>query len=317
MEQCTYAARTILESSSTLGSPTQVAYSPAFPGSIILHWTIARALISKERWNSCRKQAPTWKILNTMTRIAGRQTIRLFKKQARTGYMVLPPPTESDGVACYQHQGYQNTHKRRTSSDRYDGWRTFIQEMMGQRVWHPNDEEYQQMGFGGHAMCVIGYDDRVEGGAFQIMNSWGPEWGRTVLLMFYHHHHRYADFAEFVREARLDPLPKRALHLTWLFNTTSGCGIGNKTEYSFAVKRRQCIQNDQSHTEGKQVQNRIEECGRMLCIHIYPWCTGKEFCAVSLQTDPLTLLLVSSAIAFSRGKNRSRPTASVTKNIWP
>ena len=41
------------------------------------------------------------------------------------------------------------------------------------------------MGFGGHAMCVIGYDDRrvkyangeTYTGAFQIMNSWGPEWG--------------------------------------------------------------------------------------------------------------------------------------------
>ena len=28
-------------------------------------------------------------------------------------------------------------------------------------------------------MCVIGYDDYKEGGAFQIMNSWGPEWGKN------------------------------------------------------------------------------------------------------------------------------------------
>ncbi|MDB9882893.1 hypothetical protein OAD66_07145 [Bacteroidia bacterium] len=32
-------------------------------------------------------------------------------------------------------------------------------------------------GFGGHAICVIGYDDYKAGGAFQIMNSWGSEWG--------------------------------------------------------------------------------------------------------------------------------------------
>lgn len=30
---------------------------------------------------------------------------------------------------------------------------------------------------GGHAMAVVGYDDGVLGGAFQIMNSWGTEWG--------------------------------------------------------------------------------------------------------------------------------------------
>ena len=30
---------------------------------------------------------------------------------------------------------------------------------------------------GGHAICVIGYDDNKYGGAFEIINSWGPEWG--------------------------------------------------------------------------------------------------------------------------------------------
>ena len=63
----------------------------------------------------------------------------------------------------------------------------------------------QQMGFGGHAMCVIGYDDRLEGGAFQIMNSWGSDWGQNGIAWV-----RYGDFKEFVREAYgVDPLPKR------------------------------------------------------------------------------------------------------------
>jgi len=30
---------------------------------------------------------------------------------------------------------------------------------------------------GGHAMCVIGYDDNKSGGAFEVMNSWGDDWG--------------------------------------------------------------------------------------------------------------------------------------------
>jgi len=29
----------------------------------------------------------------------------------------------------------------------------------------------------GHALCVIGYDDKKYGGAFEVMNSWGEEWG--------------------------------------------------------------------------------------------------------------------------------------------
>ena len=30
---------------------------------------------------------------------------------------------------------------------------------------------------GYHAMCVIGYDDNKNGGSFQLMNSWGTNWG--------------------------------------------------------------------------------------------------------------------------------------------
>jgi hypothetical protein len=28
-----------------------------------------------------------------------------------------------------------------------------------------------------HAMCIIGYDDKVGGGSFEVMNSWGANWG--------------------------------------------------------------------------------------------------------------------------------------------
>lgn len=30
---------------------------------------------------------------------------------------------------------------------------------------------------GAHAMCIVGYDDQVAGGAFEVLNSWGTEWG--------------------------------------------------------------------------------------------------------------------------------------------
>jgi C1A family cysteine protease len=95
---------------------------------------------------------------------------------------------------------------------------SFMQEMLGQQVWQPTQSDYNQMGFGGHAMCVIGYDDRLAGGAFQIMNSWGPEWGENGIAWV-----RYADFKEFVREAYgLDPLPKQGAALNQPFD----CEIG-------------------------------------------------------------------------------------------
>ena len=93
---------------------------------------------------------------------------------------------------------------------------SFMQNMMGKDIWAPSDEDRSQAGFGGHAMCVIGYDDRKQ--AFQLMNSWGPEWGNNGVAWV-----RYGDFKEFVREAYgIDPMPKRGAAL----NINFECNIG-------------------------------------------------------------------------------------------
>lgn len=75
---------------------------------------------------------------------------------------------------------------------------SFMQDMMGKDKWIPTREDYDQNGFGGHCMCVIGYDDFKFGdeGGFQIMNSWGPEWGDKGIAWV-----RYKDFEYFNKEA--------------------------------------------------------------------------------------------------------------------
>ncbi len=73
---------------------------------------------------------------------------------------------------------------------------TFMSRMVGQKVWRPTQKDYTQRGFSGHAMTVIGYDDNLEGGAFQIMNSWGEKWGDRGFGWV-----RYRDFETFVKEA--------------------------------------------------------------------------------------------------------------------
>ncbi len=80
---------------------------------------------------------------------------------------------------------------------------SFMQDMMGQDRWLPTQGDYGMQGFGGHAMCVIGYDDykfddlyKAGMGGFQIMNSWGPEWGKNGLAWV-----SYDDFAHFTKEA--------------------------------------------------------------------------------------------------------------------
>jgi len=73
---------------------------------------------------------------------------------------------------------------------------TFMERMRGRDVWSPTQGDYNMRGFGGHAMCVVGYDDYKDGGAFQIMNSWGPEWGKNGVGWV-----RYKDFEYFNKEA--------------------------------------------------------------------------------------------------------------------
>jgi hypothetical protein len=81
---------------------------------------------------------------------------------------------------------------------------SYMNSMMGQDVWNPTGDDRSLMGFGGHAQCVVGYDDRKYGGAFLIMNSWGPSWGNNGFAWV-----RYPDFRYFVREAYgLEPMER-------------------------------------------------------------------------------------------------------------
>ncbi len=61
-------------------------------------------------------------------------------------------------------------------------------------VWKPT--ESSSLSYGGHAMCVIGYDDTKYGGAFEIMNSWGTDWGNGGFIWV-----SYDNFNDFVKYA--------------------------------------------------------------------------------------------------------------------
>ena len=56
--------------------------------------------------------------------------------------------------------------------------------------WQPTIGDQQP--FGGHALVVVGFDDSR--GAFELMNSWGKEWGKDGFIWV-----RYADFANYCR----------------------------------------------------------------------------------------------------------------------
>ena len=58
--------------------------------------------------------------------------------------------------------------------------------------WQPTEDFNGK--FGGHAMCVIGYNDAQYGGAFEVMNSWGSNWGNQGFIWI-----KYDDFANFTK----------------------------------------------------------------------------------------------------------------------
>lgn len=57
---------------------------------------------------------------------------------------------------------------------------------------------------GGHAMCIIGFDDDKYGGSFELVNSWGSSWGNDGFMWV-----RYADFAKYTRYA-FEMIPMKA-----------------------------------------------------------------------------------------------------------
>ncbi|MDH5604610.1 MAG: DUF4384 domain-containing protein [Cyclobacteriaceae bacterium] len=58
--------------------------------------------------------------------------------------------------------------------------------------WTPKEVKVEDTG--GHALCVVGYDDKKYGGAFQVVNSWGKSWGNGGFTWIGYNH-----FAEFVK----------------------------------------------------------------------------------------------------------------------
>lgn len=215
-----YAAQTILTSASRGTNPTQQAFSPAYmynqiglqgcQGSYILR---AMELMKNKGgvpFNSfpyneqdCSTNPPS-----SLNPIAAQNKIHGFNRLTST--------EDPQGINIRAIKEHLSKDAPVVIGMMVGG--SFMEGMIGKKLWQPTNSDYQQMGFGGHAMTVIGFDDKLAGGSFQIMNSWGPEWGENGIGWV-----RYADFKEFVREAYgIDPLPKQGAALNQPFD----CSIG-------------------------------------------------------------------------------------------
>lgn len=194
-----YAARTIVQAQATKQDPNGTAFSPSF-------------LYNQIKLGNDCQGAYIYKAMETM--LAG--GVLPLSKFSYTDENCQKQPTSEDRQQAQQFRikGFQrltlNGDDQRTDmlamkqhlsqgSPVVIGMMvggTFMQEMEGQDLWTPTQNDYRMPGFGGHAMCVIGYDDYKAGGAFQIMNSWGPDWGRNGIAWV-----RYSDFDFFGKEA--------------------------------------------------------------------------------------------------------------------
>ena len=70
----------------------------------------------------------------------------------------------------------------------------------GSNLWTPQKNETF---IGGHAMCLLGYNDSKYGGAFEIMNSWGISYGDEGFIWI-----KYADFVNYIDEVVLIDVTK-------------------------------------------------------------------------------------------------------------
>ncbi|MBK6445562.1 MAG: C1 family peptidase [Bacteroidetes bacterium] len=157
---------------------------------------------------------------------------------------------------------------------------SFMQDMMGQEVWFPTRTDYAMNGFGGHCMCVIGYDDYLEGGAFQIMNSWGPEWGKNGIGWI-----RYKDFDFFTKEAYgLYPMGSGKEFSPSEFEMTIGL-IENETQKTIPLTPSQndIFQTTQAISKGTKFK--IETTNSIEC---YTYVFGQETDGSSYILFPYT-----------------------------
>lgn len=222
-----YAARTIVEAASTGQSGNSTAYSPAFVYNQIGLEDCQGSYIERAMEFMKEKGVVAYNDFPYTDQECTRQPNNALWSEAYQnrmhGFTRLTEGAGVDGINVRAVKEHLAKDAPVVIGMMVGG--TFMQNMMGKDLWAPTDEDRSQMGFGGHAMCVIGYDDRKQ--AFQIMNSWGPEWGNNGVAWV-----RYADFKEFVKEAYgIDPMPKRGAALNQSFECTIGLIANDSKAY--------------------------------------------------------------------------------------
>lgn len=255
-----YAARTILEASSTGQNPDEIAMSPSFVYNQIGHENCQGAYII----NACKVLSEFGDIPlkyftytdQSCSREPNQQILQAAQQFKIRGYERLSVDGDDHTTDFFAIKQYLAKGAPVICGMMVGG--SFMQEMQGQKIWHPSLYDYDMEGFGGHCMCIIGYDDNLEGGAFQIMNSWGPDWGEDGVAWI-----RYKDFMHFNKEAyALQPLAKRGEMAARKFECAIGLVNTETKQYINLKNSGNLFQTIDPITKGTkfkiEVQNSIE-----------------------------------------------------------
>ncbi|MBN2212741.1 MAG: C1 family peptidase [Bacteroidales bacterium] len=157
---------------------------------------------------------------------------------------------------------------------------SFMSDMTGQELWTPRRSDYNMYGFGGHAMCVIGFDDYYEGGAFQVMNSWGEEWGDEGIFWI-----RYNDFDYFTQEAYgLYPMGDADKVASYRLDVEIGLVVNTTGEY-IPLRYNSGITYASASTVNKNTDFKVEITNSLEC---YTYIFGQETDGSSYVLFPYT-----------------------------
>lgn len=206
-----YAARTILQASTFGDDPNQIAFSPSF-------------VYNQIKVAGCDRGSFINDAMDLLTHLGD-------VPLADFGYdesvcSDLPNNELKQKAKSYRILGYNRLTTGQTFDINYEAMKQNLAQgapvvvalpvggsfdnMWGKEFWRPNEYDYEQLEafkngsgstFGGHAMCVIGYDDNK---GVQIMNSWGKEFGKDGIFWM-----SEKDFKAFCMEAYgLFPFPR-------------------------------------------------------------------------------------------------------------
>lgn len=225
-----YAARTIIEAQRTGQNPNDIKFSPSFMYNQISidHNTCQGSYIKYAMDNMMEIGAVPFNSFQYDETSCTKQPNSSLKESAKsykiTGFQRLTD--EKRGKAYEVLAMKQNLSKGSPIIIGMMVGGTFMSNMMGKEFWNPSSQDYNQQGFGGHAMCVVGYDDYYEGGSFLLMNSWGTDWGKNGFAWV-----RYSDFKDFNVEAYgLYPMGDASKKEVNSFDVSFGLELNNGTK---------------------------------------------------------------------------------------